>query len=90
MLVNSALPGTNMGRTHCLVRVGFSQLYSRMPIKDISPRIFSSSSSLLPVSFTMSAMVLGFLTPIFRATSACSSVKRVARPQYSGSYLLSF
>ena len=31
MLVNSALPGTNMGSTYCLVWVGFSQLYSRMP-----------------------------------------------------------
>lgn len=32
MLRNSAEPGTSMGRTHCLVRVGFSQLYSSRPM----------------------------------------------------------
>gem|GEM_PF-6412804 len=32
MLRNSAEPGTSMGKTHCLVRVGFSQLYSSRPI----------------------------------------------------------
>ena len=90
MLENSALPGTNMGSTHCLVRVGFSQLYSIMPLKDISskrPRSFSSS---MPVSFTSSGKVLGLRTSIFTATSAISSVSSRERPQYSGSYLVSF
>ena len=32
MFMNSAEPGTSMGRTHCLVRVGFSQLYSSKPM----------------------------------------------------------
>ena len=90
MLENSALPGTNMGRTHCLVRVGFSQLYSRMPQKDISSSSFSRVSWSLPVSFRSSARVLGLRTPIFSATAACSSVSSRDRPQYSGSYLVSF
>ena len=32
MLRNSAEPGTSMGSTHCLARVGFSQLYSSSPV----------------------------------------------------------
>ncbi|CDF43637.1 unknown [Roseburia sp. CAG:182] len=36
MLVNSALPGTNIGRTYCFSCFGFSQLYSKRPATLIS------------------------------------------------------
>ena len=84
-MVNSALPGTNIGSTYCFSCAGFSQLYSRMPITLISYSSFSNDSASLPVAFTSCASVIGLRTFILRATSAISSVTTQARPQYSGS-----
>ncbi len=85
MLVNSALPGTNIGSTYCLTCSGFSQLYSNNPTMHISFTMGSSSSLLFPVAFISCSNVSGFRTFIFSATSAISSVTTQARPQYSGS-----
>ncbi len=91
MLKNSALPGTNWGRIQRFSWLGFfpsrfSQLYSSRPMRLMSASSFSSFSVSRPVSFWSWAKVLGFRTPIFRATSAISSVTSPARPQYSGSF----
>ena len=91
MLKNSALPGTNWGRIQRFSCLGFfpsrfSQLYSSRPMRLMSASSFSSFSVSRPVSFWSWTKVLGFRTPIFRATSAISSVTSPARPQYSGSF----
>ena len=86
MLKNSADPGTNMGRMYCFSCPGFSQLYSKIPLTDISCSFGSSSFSEIPVSLAISGRVLGFLTPSFKAISASSSVTTPASPQYSGSW----
>ena len=90
MLKNSALPGTNWGRTYRFSWLGFfpsrfSQLYSIRPTQAMSSSSFCKGSRSSLVSFISCPMVLGLRTPIFRATSAISSVTRSARPQYSGS-----
>ena len=90
MLVNSALPGTNRGRTYRFSWLGFlpsrfSQLYSMRPTMHISNSSFSRYSGSLPVSLAIWERVLGLRTSIFRATSAISSVTMPWRPQYSAS-----
>ena len=90
ILVNSALPGTNIGSTYCFSCSGFSQLYSNNPLKDICSSCFSSSFSSMPVILTICLRVLGLRTPIFKAISACSSVHIGASPQYSGLSAVSF
>ena len=85
ILKNSAQPGTNIGSTYCFSCRSFSQLYSKMPLTDISISLGSNSSFESPVSFTISSKVFGLRTPIFKAISASSSVSTPASPQYSGS-----
>ena len=90
MFVNSALPGTNIGSTHCFSCCGFSQLYSRRPLSDISASCFSRYSRSLPVSLIMSSMVRGTRFFILMAISACSSVQIGASPIYSGDSFVIF
>ena len=90
ILVNSALPGTNIGRTYCFSCCGFSQLYSKRPLKDICSSCFLSSFSSIPVICTICLSVLGLRTPIFNAILACSSVHIGASPQYSGLSAVNF
>jgi hypothetical protein len=85
MFVNSALPGTNMGRIYCFSRAGFSQLYSRRPTSHMSWSSRSSVPASFPVAFTSCGSVMGRRTFILSATSAISSVTTQASPQYSGS-----
>ena len=85
IIMNSAHPGTNIGRTYCLCRSAFSQLYSIIPITDISSKSCCTLSLSLPLFFAISSSVIGFLTFMERQTSAISSVSTSASPQYSGS-----
>ena len=87
---NSALPGTNIGSTYCFSCFGFSQLYSMTPLTAICCNNSSKCVLSIPVSFTISSNVLGLRTPIFKATSAISSVHIADKPQYSGSYFVIF
>ena len=90
ILKNSAHPGTYIGNTYCFSWVAFSQLYSSIPLRDISSRSASHFISSIPESFTISGSVLGFLTPSLKANSASSSVSTPASPQYSGSFFVIF
>ena len=72
ILKNSALPGTNWGRTYRFSWLGFfpsrfSQLYSIRPTQAMSSSSFCRGSRSSLVSFISCPMVLGLRTPIFRA-----------------------
>ena len=81
MTVNSAEPGTNMGRTYCLTCSGFSQLYSTMPLTDIESRSPCTRASSIPDAATSCSSVMGWRTFMWEVSSASSSVMTVARPQ---------
>ena len=85
IIMNSAQPGTNIGSTYCLCLSAFSQLYSIIPMTDISSRSCCTRALSLPDFFAICSSVMGFLTFIARQTSAISSVSTSASPQYSGS-----
>ena len=88
--MNSALPGTYIGRMYCFSCCGFSQLYSMIPTTAISCSSFSNSASGFLVFFASFGRVIGLRTSMHSATSAISSVTTPARPQYSGSFTVSF
>ena len=69
-----------MGSTYCLVRLGFSQLYSNRPMLLISCSSGSKYFLLLPVAFATWSRVMGLRTFIFSAISAISSVTTQAKP----------
>ena len=79
--VNSAEPGTNIGRTYCFSCAAFSQLYSMMPLTAISSRSSWTRASGRPEALTSSGSVMGTRTFMFAVSAASSSVMTEARPQ---------
>ncbi len=81
MSVNSAQPGTYMGRMYCFWCSGFSQLYSRMPLTDMESRSSWTLDSGMPEALTSSGRVTGLRIFIKAVSSASSLVMMEARPQ---------